>query len=117
MVEEQAKFLLTICDFIQKATKAGYQLTAGEFLRTPSEAMRNAQNGSGIKNSLHLLKLAADLNVFYQGKYLNGEDAWTIPHLSNLGHLWESLDPLCAWGGRFTRKDYNHYSFSHNGVK
>ena len=117
MVEEQAKFLLTICDFIQKATKAGYQFTAGEFLRTALEAKINSQNVTGIINSLHLVKLAADLNGFYQGKYLNGEDAWTIPHLEKLRALWESLNPLCAWGGRFTRKDYNHYSFTHNGIR
>ena len=26
-----------------------------------------------------------------------------------LGEFWESLDPMCTWGGRF--QDGNHYSF------
>lgn len=119
MVEKQSNFLKTIASFIQKANEAGYQLTSGEFWRPPELANLYAQQKRGIKNSLHIQRLAADINAFKDGKWLDGSQGWHIPHLEILGKLWESLNPLCAWGGRFSKyeKDYNHYSFEHNGVK
>jgi hypothetical protein len=120
MVEKQALFLKTISEFILKANEEGYQLTAGEAERPPSVAQYYASVGKGIKNSLHISRLAFDLNAFLHGEYLDGSQRWHIPHLEKLGEMWEAMNPMCAWGGRFsgkTAKDYNHYSFEHNGVK
>ena len=118
MVEKQGKFTKTVAKFIGLATDMGYLFTFGEALRTPEMALIYAKRNSGIKKSLHIDKLAIDLNAFFNGKYLDASEAWHITHLDKLGELWESLDPLCAWGGRFRpRIDYNHYSFEHNGVK
>lgn len=117
MVEKQSKFLQTVAIFIQKSTEMGYQLTLGEGWRPPELAQLYAKDGRGISNSLHCQRLAIDLNAFSKGIWLDGSQDWQIPLLTQLGKLWESLDPLCAWGGRFERKDYNHYSFTNNGVK
>ena len=64
----------------------------------------------GKVNSVHKLKLAIDIDLFFDGDYR--ED--TLSHLE-FGEFWEGLNHLCRWGGRF--KDGNHYSIEHNGVK
>lgn len=123
MVEKQALFLRTIAEFVPMAYSMGYLFTAGEFLRPPELAKLYAKTKKGISNSLHIVKLAADLNAFVningEWIWLDGHEAWNIPHLEKLGKLWKSLDANCAWGGDFSEdmKDYNHYSFQHNGVK
>lgn len=117
MVEKQALFLRTIAEFIENAYSIGYLLTAGEFWRPPELAKLYAEDGRGINNSLHIVRLAADINAFWKGEYLDGSKDDHLAHLQKLGQLWKSLDPNCAWGGDFAKKDYNHYSFQHNGVK
>jgi len=54
------------------------------------------------KNSNHYKKCAADINLFKDGKYLTK----TSDH-GEFGEYWESLHPMCRWGGRFN--DGNHY--------
>jgi hypothetical protein len=34
-----------------------------------------------------------------------------------LGEFWESLHPLCCWGGHFRNRDPYHFSVTHGGVK
>jgi hypothetical protein len=116
MVEKQSKFSGMVAMFIQRAIESGYMLTMGDAYRTPKEAAEEASAGRGIRNSLHCQRLAIDLNAFFNGKYLDGSEAWHIPHLEKLGKLWENLGG--SWGGRFSGlKDYNHYSLMHNGVR
>lgn len=59
-------------------------------------------------SSNHYNKLAIDLNLFKNGKYLDK----TEDH-RELGEYWESIGG--AWGGRFG--DGNHYSLEYNGMK
>ncbi len=92
------------------ATDHNYALTFGEAYRTPEQAELNAKKGIGIKNSLHLLKLAIDLNVFKDGKF-----AATVSDYEPLGVYWESIGG--TWGGRFTSPDSDHFSLAHNGTK
>jgi D-alanyl-D-alanine carboxypeptidase-like protein len=117
MVEKQAKFLQTVAIFIQKATEMGYLLTLGEAWRPPELAQLYAKDGRGISNSLHCIRLAIDLNAFSKDQYIDGSQAWHIPLLNQLGKLWKSLDPLCAWGGDFKIKDFCHFSFENDGVR
>lgn len=73
-------------------------------------AILNNGKASGVRNSLHQQSLAADLNLFKDGVFLNSEaDHYTF------GVWWENQGPDCRWGGRF--KDGNHYSIEHDGVK
>ena len=80
--------------------------------RSPEQAALNAQHWIGIANSLHTLRLAFDVNLFKDGVYLTESAAY-----EPLGVYWESLDPDCAWGGRFSKPDGNHLSLSWGGIK
>jgi hypothetical protein len=105
-----ARLLPRLLDF---AHAQGYEVSFGEFWRSPETAAAYARDGRGIANSLHVDRLAADLNLFRNGTYLTD----TSDHLP-LGEYWESLHHLCCWGGRFRpRPDGNHYSLEHGGRK
>jgi hypothetical protein len=106
--QKQSLFASLVPGLIEFAITEGYEITFGETYRSPEEAARLAKLGVGIKNSLHTLRLAIDLNLFRNGVYL-ATDAAHQP----LGAFWELLHPLCRWGGRFG--DGNHYSLEHAG--
>jgi hypothetical protein len=108
----QSKHVRYTGQLIAFATEQGYELTWGETLRTPEQAMHNAATGAGISNSLHLIKLAVDLSLFKDGVFLT-----TVEDYKPLGEYWESLDPLCSWGGRFTRPDADHFAITYQGVR
>lgn len=106
--EKQSVFAALVAALIQHAFAMGFEVTLGEAYRSPEEAARLAKLGLGIKSSLHTVKLAIDLNLFQDGKYLaSGEEH------KPLGEWWELQNPLCSWGGRFG--DPNHYSLAHGG--
>jgi hypothetical protein len=108
--EKQSTFVALIAQLILEANRRGYELTLGEALRTKEQAALNAKKGIGSKNSLHIISLAVDFNLFKNGKYLDK----TEDH-EPLGLFWESLHPLTRWGGKFG--DGNHYSLEHEGRK
>jgi hypothetical protein len=108
--EKQAIFALNVSKLIEFIFDKGYACTLGEAYRTPEQAAMNAKNGTGIKNSCHTIRLAVDLNLFKDGKWLRD----TADH-EPIGLYWEALHPENCWGGRFG--DGNHYSMQHNGVK
>jgi hypothetical protein len=109
--EKQSNFVLMIGHLIAWAYANGYELTFGEALRTTAQAAANAKSGAGISNSLHLLKLAVDFQLYINGVYQTNTAAY-----EPLGKYWESIGG--SWGGRFTtRPDGNHFSLEHNGVR
>lgn len=108
--EKQSLFVRLVAELIRHATESGYDLTFGEAWRTPEQAALNAKSGKGISNSLHIDRLAIDLNLFQGGTYLTGTEAHRF-----LGEWWEKQHELCRWGGKFN--DGNHYSLEHNGRK
>lgn len=110
--EKQSRFVKDVGWLISWAYQNGYELTFGEALRTQAEADLNAHQGDGIKNSLHLLKLAIDLNLFADGRFIETTEGYTP-----LGEAWESLGSDHTWGGRFHSPDADHFSITHNGVK
>lgn len=84
----------------------GYSCTLGEAWRTKEQAAAYAAAGSGIKASLHCDRLAIDLNIFREARWLTSSS-----ELEPVGLYWESLGG--SWGGRFG--DGNHFSVSHEG--
>jgi len=64
-----------------------------------------------MKDSLHYERLAQDLNFFLNGVWQKtGSDEW-----EQIGTYWLALNPLCRWGGTFTKKDWNHFSLAWEG--
>ena len=90
--EKQSEFVRMVGLLIGFATQQGYELTFGDAW---------AHDGH-VKGSFHYKRLAIDLNLFKDGKYLPE----TKDH-EPLGLFWESIGG--TWGGRF--RDGNHYSF------
>lgn len=108
--QKQSLFAEHVALLISKALALGFEVTLAEAYRSPEEAARLARVGKGIRNSLHTQRLAIDLNLFKNGKYLSASE----DHRP-LGEWWEMQHELARWGGRFTRKDGGHYSFAHEG--
>lgn len=99
-----------VAQLILEANEMGYEVTLGEAWRPLETARLYEQQGRGIGKSLHTQRLAIDLNLFRDGRYLSG----TEDH-RQLGQWWESIGG--TWGGRFRRPDGNHYSLEHEGVR
>jgi hypothetical protein len=92
--EKQFQFTFLVSRLIEHAYAEGYSLSFGD---------AHAKSGH-ILGSYHYKRLAIDLNLFKDGEYLQDTEDHKF-----LGEFWESLDPMCVWGGRF--KDGNHYSY------
>lgn len=108
----QEEFAQQVANLIKKASELGYGVTFGEAYRTPEQAALNAQKGSGISNSLHIERLAIDLNLFKDGVYITDDRGHR-----ELGAWWKTIGPRYRWGGDFVKRDFNHYSLSPDGVR
>lgn len=108
--QQQTKFAKDFASLIQYILSRGFYLSIGEVYRTPEQAEIYAEQGKGIKNSLHIKRLAVDLNLFTPaGLYLTRNKDY-----EQFGMYWESLDPQNQWGGYFTQRgghidDGNHF--------
>lgn len=99
----QSEFAICVARLILRADQLGYQVTFGDAYRDPRVTY-------GHPNSVHRKRLAVDLNLFKNGKYLTATEDHAI-----LGQWWKAQHPLARWGGDF--EDGNHYSFEYEGVK
>lgn len=112
LLEQQWLFGELVPHLLLKIKELGYKYTWGEAWRPPETAKLYAQQGLGTVTSLHIDRLAVDLNLFKDGKYITDGTGHT-----DLGAFWKSLHPLCRWGGDFPKKDFNHYSMEWGGRK
>lgn len=115
--EKQRLFMHLLGQFLVWIYESGYTVTGGELERSQAQADANAASGAGISNSLHLKRLAIDLNLF-----LLRDGRWEYQNMTEayrpLGEKWKSMHPLARWGGDFSsRPDGNHFSFEHEGVR
>ena len=117
--DKQRLFSKLMGEFIVWCYDNDYEITFGEFERPGWVADIYAEQGKGIRNTLHRLRLAADINLFLDITEGGDEDIYQKDSEAYrpLGEKWESMHPLCCWGGRFTRKDGNHFSLEHLGIK
>jgi len=90
--QRQSEFARKVPLLILYAYELGYEVTIGDVWARTGHKRR----------SFHYDKLAIDLNLFRDGRYLSA----TKSH-EPLGLFWESLGG--TWGGRFD--DGNHYSY------
>lgn len=100
----QAEFTLDVASLIRWCFANGYKVTLGEAHRTPEQQRIHVQRGrSRTMRSAHLIRLAIDLNLFKDGRYLTRSEDYT-----SAGEYWKSLHPKNVWGGDFP-KDGNHF--------
>ncbi len=59
--EKQRLFARLVGEWIVWAYAEGYEITFGEAQRSIAQAVANARSGSGIANSLHLIRLALEV--------------------------------------------------------
>lgn len=116
LLDKQWLFTQLVARLIWELRDRGYHVTFGEAARTPDAALLNSKQGDGIANSLHLIRLAVDLNLFRKRDWLT-----EVADYEEAGKLWESYSVAgqyeCAWGGRFKRADAYHFSIEHEGVR
>ncbi len=105
---KQVEFSRMVSRLISKAFELGYEVTLGDAYRDPRlHGEVGTKMGYGHSRSCHKLRLAIDLNLFKDGKFLT-----TTEGHRELGEWWESIGG--TWGGRFD--DANHYSLAHEGM-
>lgn len=137
--DKQRLFAHLFSAFLPALHRVGYQVTFGEFFRSDEQAQINAlgetgrrqlvayimnvprfeplakaianNTGNGIALTLHNDKLAADLNLWKDGKLC------TSGEYIEAGRLWKSLHPDCVWGGDFKNPDVYHFSLTYEGRK
>lgn len=111
--QAQRAFSRCVGQLILHAYDQGYEITLGEAWRSTATARVYAEQGRGIVNSLHSERLAIDLNLWRDGKWLQDSAAH-----EPLGTYWKGLHELARWGGDFRpRIDGGHYSFQWHGRK
>ena len=94
LLEQQLKFTLMVAKLINFAYENGFELTLGDAARMDNKGHK--------RGSFHYKRLAIDLNLFKNGKYLDKtEDHQT------LGEFWKSIGG--SWGGDWS--DGNHFSY------
>lgn len=93
--EKQSLFSKLLAQLILYAYAQGYEITFGDVY---------AKTGHMAK-SLHYLRLAADLNLFKDGKWLTDGSGHNVLH-----DYWDKLG-----GSPRITKDLNHYSLEHEG--
>lgn len=93
--QKQSKFVRMVADLIQYAYSQGYEMTFGDAYATTGH----------MANSLHYERLAIDLNLFKDGKWLADGTGHDVLH-----DYWDSIG-----GAKRIPNDPNHYSLEHNG--
>ena len=107
--DKQRQFSRMIAELIITAYSMGYEITLGDAYRDPRVFGKlGERKGYGRSTSLHKQRLAIDLNLFKDGRYLT-----TTADHAPIGEVWESMGG--SWGGRYD--DGNHYSFAHEGMR
>lgn len=100
--KKQRKFAKSVTYLLTYIHSLGYEVTFGDTYRADTCT-------HGHKNSTHRKRLAIDLNLFVDGKYIiDGEHpAWVLLH-----DYWDLLG-----GAKRILRDMNHFSYKHNGIR
>lgn len=110
---KQRLFMRLLPQLLLKIQELGLEATMGDGFRDArvygefgdaGPVVDGKRLAYGSPFSAHKLRLAVDINLFKGSKYLNK----TEDH-AELGSFWESLHPMCEWGGHFKVADGNHY--------
>lgn len=103
--QKQSHFAVMAAQLILKAVELGYEVTLGDAYRDPRvHGEYGVAKGYGAARSFHKKRLAIDLNLFKDNKWLRDTEDHAV-----LGAWWERHGG--TWGGRFPTPDGNHYSY------
>lgn len=102
--EKQHIFAMNLAKLLQHVEVIGLTCSVGEVFRTQEQAELYANQGKGIVNSQHCKKLAVDLFLFSNGRFLQKKDDYKL-----LGEFWERLHPENEWGGSWKKQDLVHF--------
>lgn len=105
--KSQSKFAHMVALLVLHAEQLGFEITFAEAYRPTETAELYAARKIGIKDSLHTIRLAIDLNLFRGGVYQTDGEAHAPLH-----DYWESIG-----GSVRIDKDMNHYSLEWQGVR
>lgn len=99
--QKQSRFARMVARLIDQAFALGYEVTLGDAYRDPRvHGAVGEKKSYSSSMSLHKQRLAIDLNLFRDGRYLSSTESHRP-----LGEWWEAQGG--SWGGRFN--DGNHY--------
>ena len=87
-----------------------WEVASGEGYVALTDAADGDHDGPHKAGGAHYTGLAEDLLLYIKGEYVTDSKhpAWVM-----IGTRWESLHPLCRWGGKWG--DANHISLEHEG--
>lgn len=109
LIQKQRLFAFLLIELKDRLISLGYEIRTGDGYRDERVFGRyGEQKGYGSKNSLHKLRLAEDIILDLNGRYLAATEEYRVA-----GQIWESLHELCRSGIRFN--DGNHFSLTHDG--
>lgn len=140
LLQKQVAFAKAITALKQQMVDAGQAFKVGEGLRTDEQAainalkedgrlalsiflegdprfhalalaVKNNGKGWGILASVHCLGLAEDIILVDAA----GDVDWAPDSYRKWGEVWKGMSPYARWGGDF--RDFDHFSFEHEGVK
>jgi hypothetical protein len=107
--DKQKLFCRLLPKLLKKAHKLGYECSLGDAYRDPRlHGMIGVKKGYGHRNSNHKRRLAIDINLFKDGRYLDASEDYR-----ELAEYWKGLHPECRAGIDFG--DGNHFSISYRG--
>ena len=112
--EKRVLFLRCLQRLVRFTERRGIELFEIEGHRTLKRQKELVKAGkSWTLNSKHILKRAKDLGIFKKSRTANGTFKrivdWNGDSYTCLGEYWESLHPLCRWGGRWKARDAVHF--------
>jgi len=103
LYQNQVQFAAMVARLIDHIFKEGYECTLGDAFRDARlHGAFGEKRGYGAARSFHKNRLAIDLNLFKDGRFLSDTSAD-----EQIGIWWEKQGG--TWGGRF--RDGNHYSW------
>ena len=102
MIYRQNEFLRDLAALIKRVQKKGWIVTGGELWRTRDQQQVYVITGkSRTMDSLHLKRLAIDLNFFKVSPEGTPTLTYDKKDLQPIGDYWESLHPENRWGGNW----------------
>lgn len=118
--EKQTLFAVLKAQLVLWIREQGWAVAEGEGYVALTDGKDGDHDGPHKAGGAHYMKLGQDLDLFVGGTwtgdvYVGGDYVSTGGHPAwrAIGERWESMHPLCRWGGRF--EDDNHISIAHAG--